>query len=239
MSVPNSPAFWNRLANREVPEGELIPERWELCQYPGVGPGAEILGDIGGRRVLELGCGDGSNLLALARQGAECVGVDFAGDQLNRAKQRPGAEDILWVERDAADFLIDQPDESWDFIVSIFGALEFSDPFRILPQVRRALKPDGALVFATADSHWLWQRDLVPELVDSELLWPTRTITGLAAWTAILHEQRMQVVWNRGVGPSEQISAHIIWAERGGRPPLSQVLDDIPRGRGETTVAPC
>ncbi|WP_025273202.1 class I SAM-dependent methyltransferase [Haloglycomyces albus] len=219
MSIPNTPAFWNQLAQRQHPETELIPERWELCQYPGIGPGVEILGNIENLDVLELGCGDGSNLIALSRHGAKCVGVDFAAEQVNRAKQHIGVGSIHWVKSEAADFLTEQPNYCWDFIVSIFGALEFSNPSRILPQVRRVLKPGGALVFTTADSHWLWQRNLVPELMDSELPWPHRAITGLAAWTAILHEQQMQIVWHQGIGPTEQVSAHIIWAERGGKPP--------------------
>src|ERR1700682_298790 len=47
-----------------------------------------LLGDVGGRRVLDFGCGSGENCLLLARRGAKVVGVDISESLIRVARKR-------------------------------------------------------------------------------------------------------------------------------------------------------
>lgn len=63
------------------------PRRMEWTQRPGIGPGAEVLGgDLGGCRIVELGCGAGRNSAHLAAAGAIVTGVDRSAGQIRRAR---------------------------------------------------------------------------------------------------------------------------------------------------------
>src|SRR3990167_5104430 len=94
------------------------PERLALTSWLHNGP----VPDLRRYRVLELGCGDGSNLLPLAyyRPQAEWVGVDGAGTQIQLARQRQQQLQLGNVEFLAADFLQanDQIDGQFDFIIA-------------------------------------------------------------------------------------------------------------------------
>lgn len=47
----------------------------------------EMLGSVGDKKVLEMGCGNGFWLRLLARDGAQCTGIDLAENQIKAARQ--------------------------------------------------------------------------------------------------------------------------------------------------------
>jgi SAM-dependent methyltransferase len=87
---------------RSLPIEWSAPERLALASLLHGGPRAPRRG----YRVLELGCGDGANLLALAyyRRDAEFVGVDFATSQIEAAHRRRAALGLTNVDFIAVDF---------------------------------------------------------------------------------------------------------------------------------------
>ncbi|MEU5434999.1 class I SAM-dependent methyltransferase [Streptomyces sp. NPDC020719] len=117
-------------------------------QYEGHGPGEELLGQP--QTALELGCGKGNELAYLARKGVEATGVDLSGVQCEAARARwadvPG---LRFQQADACAFL-EQAGARWDAVYSIWGAVWFLDPERLLPLVRARLTPGGVLVFSQA-----------------------------------------------------------------------------------------
>src|SRR5438128_9514141 len=64
---------------------------------------AEMLGDVRGLRIADIGCGTGRHALRLAQAGARVTGVDFSGVMLQRAQRKPGAEAVRFVQHDLAD----------------------------------------------------------------------------------------------------------------------------------------
>ena len=106
-----------------------------------------VLGDVDGLDVCELGCGTAYFSVWLAKLGARPVGVDVTPAQLDTARRmmvETGIEFPL-VEADAAKTGL--PDASFDLVVSEYGASIWVDPYRWIPEAARLLRPNGRLVF--------------------------------------------------------------------------------------------
>src|SRR5262249_35146305 len=50
--------------------------------------------------VVDVGCGTGRHALRLAAAGARVTAVDFSGGMLAKARAKPGAEAVTWIEHD-------------------------------------------------------------------------------------------------------------------------------------------
>ncbi len=109
-----------------------------------------------GKRVLDAGCGGGRNAIAMARCGADVVGVDLSETGLLDARKR--ARDIPALTFQQAS-LRDLPFESACFdMVWCAGVLQHTvDPASVLDELARVLKPGGRLymlVYATGGMRW-------------------------------------------------------------------------------------
>jgi len=106
------------------------------------------LGITPGLDVLDLGCGDGTTAIPSARLGANVSGVDIARNLVAagnaRAKQE-GLTNISFREGDACD-LNELKDQSFDLVVSIFGAMFAPRPFDVAKEMTRVTRPGGRIV---------------------------------------------------------------------------------------------
>jgi ubiquinone/menaquinone biosynthesis C-methylase UbiE len=109
-----------------------------------------LLGEVRGNDVLELGCGAASWSIALTRDGANVVGLDFSPARLAQARQSMKRARLEFPLVEARADRIPFPDRHFDLVLSDYGATTFSDPRRTIPEVARVLKAGGALVFAHA-----------------------------------------------------------------------------------------
>src|SRR6185503_8813477 len=76
-------------------------------------------------RVLDLGCGDGTTAIPLARTGAEVTGIDIARNLVEAGNKRAaevGLSNLKFQEGDACN-LEGVGGQSFDMIVSVFGAM--------------------------------------------------------------------------------------------------------------------
>jgi SAM-dependent methyltransferase len=106
------------------------------------------LGITNGLSVLDLGCGDGTTALPAARLGANVLGVDIAGNLVEAGNARArslGLTNLRFQEGDACD-LSDIDDDSFDLVVSIFGAMFAPRPFDVAREVVRVTRPGGRIV---------------------------------------------------------------------------------------------
>ena len=134
---PNQ-ALWEkgdftRLADNMRASGEAFVERL------GVGPET---------KVLDLGCGDGTTALPAAQRGAHVLGVDIARNLVeagNRRARAAGLGNLRFQEGDACDL---QPleDDSFDLVVSVFGAMFAPKPFEVAKEMVRVTRPGGCIV---------------------------------------------------------------------------------------------
>jgi ubiquinone/menaquinone biosynthesis C-methylase UbiE len=113
--------------------------------------GAALVDKLGitpGMNVLDLGCGDGTTAIPEARLGANVTGVDIASNLVaaaNKRIQEEGLTNITIREGDATN-LEGINDESFDLVVSIFGAMFAPKPFDVAKEMVRVTRPGGRIV---------------------------------------------------------------------------------------------
>jgi ubiquinone/menaquinone biosynthesis C-methylase UbiE len=136
-SNPNK-ALWEkgdftRIADTMRESGEALVQR---------------IGVSKGMKVLDLGCGDGTTALPEAKLGADVTGVDIAANLVEAGNKRAAAEGLtnLTFRQGDATSLEEMPDQSFDLVVSIFGAMFAPKPFDVAKQMVRVTKPGGRIV---------------------------------------------------------------------------------------------
>jgi SAM-dependent methyltransferase len=133
---PNQ-ALWEkgdftRIADTMRESGEALVERIDVSR---------------GVKVLDLGCGDGTTALPAARRGAEVLGVDIARNLVeagNRRAKAEGLANLTFQHGDATSLQL--PDQSFDFVISIFGAMFAPRPFDVAKEMVRVTRPGGRIV---------------------------------------------------------------------------------------------
>jgi SAM-dependent methyltransferase len=101
-----------------------------------------------GVKVLDLGCGDGTTAIPAAQLGADVLGVDIASNLVAAGNKRAGDLDLAncrFQEGDATN-LAQIPDQAFDFVVSIFGAMFAPKPSDVAREMVRVTRPGGRIV---------------------------------------------------------------------------------------------
>jgi SAM-dependent methyltransferase len=131
-------------------------ELWEKGDFTRIAAsmresGEALVKDLGvanGLDVLDLGCGDGTTALPAARLGANVLGVDIASNLVeagNARAQSLGLSNCRFQEGDASD-LQEIKEDSFDLVISIFGAMFAPKPFEVAKEVVRVTRPGGRIV---------------------------------------------------------------------------------------------
>ena len=113
--------------------------------------GEELVRNIGvtpGMQVLDLGSGDGTTAVPAAQLGADVLGVDIASNLVaagNARAEALGLTNLTFQEGDASD-LNELEDQSFDLVVSIFGAMFAPRPFDVAKEIVRVTRPGGRIV---------------------------------------------------------------------------------------------
>src|SRR6476469_7249062 len=140
MNTPTNPnkALWEkgdftRIASTMRESGEALVDKLKV---------GESL------RVLDLGCGDGTTAVPAAQRGADVLGVDIAANLVaagNARAESLGLDNLSFQEGDATD-LSELDDESFDLVVSVFGAMFAPKPLDVAKEMVRVTKPGGRIV---------------------------------------------------------------------------------------------
>jgi ubiquinone/menaquinone biosynthesis C-methylase UbiE len=99
-------------------------------------------------QVLDLGCGDGTTAVPAARRAAHVLGVDIARNLVEAGNQRArseGLSNLTFREGDAIN-LEGLADESFDLVISIFGAMFAPRPFDVAKEMVRVTRRNGTIV---------------------------------------------------------------------------------------------
>jgi SAM-dependent methyltransferase len=108
-----------------------------------------LIGNVDGKRLLELGGGSGHNAVTLAKQGAHVIVVDPSHRRLERIRARCDDEEIR-VELHQSDLaeLAFVRAETIDLVVSVLALGSVADLDRVYRQVHRVLRRETPFVFS-------------------------------------------------------------------------------------------
>lgn len=142
-------AYWN---DKAADTWTALQERLDALFAPLTGPALDAAAPAPGERVLDVGCGCGATVLELARRvgpGGRVLGLDVSGPMTARARARiaaAGLDNAEVLVSDAATHAFPAPVA--DLLFSRFGVMFFADPVAAFANLRRAVRPDGRLLFA-------------------------------------------------------------------------------------------
>jgi ubiquinone/menaquinone biosynthesis C-methylase UbiE len=130
-----------------------------------------LAGDVAGRRVLDLGCGEGSYARQLAGRGARVTGIDGSATLANVARERAAAAgldiDVRCLNANALDGIADG---SFDLIVASMILMNVEDYAGAIREAYRVLAPGGALClsithpcFSAPVSDWVGGKGRQPQ----------------------------------------------------------------------------
>lgn len=101
-----------------------------------------------GMKVLDVGCGDGTTAIPMAKLGADVLGVDIAANLVeagNARAKKAGLSNVSFQEGDGTN-LSALEDESFDLVVSIFGVMFAPRPIDVAKELVRVTKPGGRII---------------------------------------------------------------------------------------------
>jgi ubiquinone/menaquinone biosynthesis C-methylase UbiE len=107
------------------------------------------LGEIVGKRVVEVGCGRGDFAIYLARQGADVTAVDFSPAAIRTAKARAERQGVCvnFLVADAQDTRL--PKEDFDVVISCECLEHVPEPKRMAAELHRILRGGGRCLLTT------------------------------------------------------------------------------------------
>jgi SAM-dependent methyltransferase len=143
--VRHNRAFWDADAESyQAAHGEQLaraPMAWGAYRVPE--SDLQILGDVSGRDVLELGCGAAQWSIALRARGARVIGLDLSRAQLGHARRNAPVLPLVQASGEQLPF----SDRSFDIVFCDHGAMSFCEPEVTTAECARLLRPGGLLAF--------------------------------------------------------------------------------------------
>ncbi len=117
----------------------------------------ELAGSVGGKRVLDLGCGDGLLTTRFAERGASALGIDIDRAMLRAAAARPappGSQPARFVQGRIEQLPF--RDGTFDVVVAVTVFCLVSDQAVAVREAARVLRPDGRLVIGDVGRWNTW-----------------------------------------------------------------------------------
>ena len=116
----------------------------------------ELIGDVKGLRVLDVGCGDGDLAIDLWSRGAQVVGIDMSKTMIAAAETRArthGANIAFHLgEADRLPF----PPAHFDVVVAVTILCFVENPAPVFQDIARVLRPGGRLVVGELGKWSTW-----------------------------------------------------------------------------------
>jgi ubiquinone/menaquinone biosynthesis C-methylase UbiE len=142
---------WDAYADEyQATHGEFLRDVGFLWGPEGVDEAdVHVLGDVAGKRVLEVGCGAAQCARWLTSRGARSVGLDLSSRQLQHARRIDEETGIRVPVVTGTATALPFADATFDIVFSAFGALQFvEDAGLAVREAARVLGPGGTFAFS-------------------------------------------------------------------------------------------
>lgn len=128
-------------------DGIRVADYFEACTAPENRFILQKMGNIRGKRLLDLGCGAGENSVYFAMQGARCVAADYSPGMVEVALQLAARHGVEVEGCTANAMALDFPDNTFDIVYASNLLHHIPDPKIALKEMHRVLKPGGKACF--------------------------------------------------------------------------------------------
>lgn len=172
----------------------------------------KLSGDLRSRRLLDLGCGDGTYSITASQKGALVTGLDISEAMLAAAAQRAAAvgASVEWRRASAESLPFDSG--TFDVVLAVTILCFLREPLVVMREVRRVLRPGGAFVIGELGRYSFWA------LVRRMRGWPGASRWREAHfWTfrelrQLLEQAGFRVAASRGCVyyPPSSLAAHVV-----------------------------
>lgn len=116
----------------------------------------DLAGPLEGRRVLDVGCGDGAYAVAAARAGARVTGLDRSAAALAAAQARAAGEGLALDLQVGDAGALPFPAERFDVVLAVTVLCFVERPAEAVAEMTRVLRPGGVLVLGELGRWSAW-----------------------------------------------------------------------------------
>jgi ubiquinone biosynthesis O-methyltransferase len=146
-----------------VPDlGPEVYSRWRASEIGAITERLErrlildLVGDVGGRAVLDIGCGDGELAVSLAGSGAAVTGIDASAAMIDAAQKRAARHGAHVPFRVATADALPFAAEQFDIVTAVTILCFVEDAAPVFREIARVLKPGGRLVIGELGKWSTW-----------------------------------------------------------------------------------
>jgi len=141
--------YWNQTSKKYQDNSNISTSSAHYGPFAPNEDKLKLLGNIKGKKILEIGCGGGQCSIALSKKGANCTGLDISEEQLKFARKLSIKENqnIIFIKKDIQT-LKGIKSNTYDVVFSAFAIQYVPNLSMIFREVYRVLKKDGVFVFS-------------------------------------------------------------------------------------------